>query len=238
VHLDRPVNIPDLEQVIPYVRARALILEHPEHLAVLDCPCRSAQANYCHPLAVCLVVGKVFVDFMLAHHPGKCRRLNPAEAEELLTAEARRGHVHHAFFKDAALGRFYAICNCCTCCCGAIKAHRSGTPMLAPSGYLAQVAPDLCRGCGLCARTCQFAAISVHDDHALVDPELCMGCGVCSSRCPQKAISLKLDPRQGLPLEIGVAAPLSLLAPSQGETGAGAIEAKPGSGEIQPGLLL
>ena len=91
VRLDRPLHIPDLEQVIPYVRARALILQHPNDLAVLDCPCRAAQPTHCLPLAVCLVVGKVFVDFMLAHHPKKARRLSQAEAEEILAAEARRG---------------------------------------------------------------------------------------------------------------------------------------------------
>jgi hypothetical protein len=25
-------------------------------------------------------------------------------------------------YKDAMLGRFYAICNCCSCCCGAMEA--------------------------------------------------------------------------------------------------------------------
>ena len=35
------------------------------------------------------------------------------------------------------LGRFYAICNCCKCCCGAMQAHLNGVPMLASSGYVA-----------------------------------------------------------------------------------------------------
>jgi hypothetical protein len=26
------------------------------------------------------------------------------------------------YYKDAMLGRFYAICNCCACCCGAMQA--------------------------------------------------------------------------------------------------------------------
>jgi ferredoxin len=106
------------------------------------------------------------------------------------------------YYKDAMLNRFYAICNCCSCCCGAMQAHQNGTPMLASSGYVAQVDGDLCAACGLCADYCQFAAISVDDGFAHIDASACMGCGVCVSRCPQEAISLQRDPAKGEPLEI------------------------------------
>ena len=55
------------------------------------------------------------------------------------------------FSKQAMLGRFYAICNCCACCCGAISAHRHGTPMLISSGYVASVDESACVACGTCA---------------------------------------------------------------------------------------
>ena len=32
-----------------------------------------------------------------------------------------------------------------------MNAHRNGTPMLASSGYVAQVDADLCAACGTCA---------------------------------------------------------------------------------------
>jgi len=111
------IRRPDLEQIIPYSRARALILENPDHIAALDCPCRSARSNPCLPLDVCLIVGEPFVSFILEHHPQKARRITQQEAARILEEEDARGHVHHAFFKDAMLGRFYAICNCCECCC-------------------------------------------------------------------------------------------------------------------------
>jgi heterodisulfide reductase subunit A-like polyferredoxin len=102
------------------------------------------------------------------------------------------------------LNRFYAICNCCSCCCGAIEAHHAkrGTPMLASSGYVAQVDAELCAGCGTCADYCQFAAISVDDGFAHIDAAACMGCGVCVSHCPQEALSLVREPAKGEPLEI------------------------------------
>jgi heterodisulfide reductase subunit A-like polyferredoxin len=100
------------------------------------------------------------------------------------------------------LGRFYAICNCCSCCCGAMQAHQNATPMLASSGYVAQVDADLCAGCGTCVECCQFAAISLDDGFARIDAAACMGCGVCVSKCPQEALGLVRDPAKGEPLEI------------------------------------
>jgi len=115
----------------------------------------------------------------------------------------RKGMLHCVhYYKDAMLGRFYAICNCCSCCCGAMNAWNNGTPMLASSGYVAQVDEDLCAACGNCADYCQFKAISVDNGYAVVDYEACMGCGVCVSKCPQEAISLLRDPARGEPLEI------------------------------------
>jgi ferredoxin len=106
------------------------------------------------------------------------------------------------YYKDAMLGRFYAICNCCACCCGAMQAHQHGTPMLASSGYVAKVDADLCAGCGACADSCQFAAISLNEDRAVVDETTCMGCGVCVDKCSQEALVLAREPSKGEPLEI------------------------------------
>ncbi|MBN1815494.1 MAG: 4Fe-4S binding protein [Anaerolineae bacterium] len=100
------------------------------------------------------------------------------------------------------LGRFYAICNCCACCCGAMEAQRNGTPMIASSGYVARVDEVLCAGCGECVGLCQFAAISVDDGFAHVDAAACMGCGVCVAHCPQEAVELVRDASKGEPLEI------------------------------------
>ena len=190
------------EQVIPFQHARDMILEMPDHLALLDCPCRAARENPCLPVDVCLIVGEPFVSMVVEHHPQRSRRVSSAEALAVLEAEERRGHVHHAFFKEALLGRFYAICNCCSCCCGAMQAQRSGTPMLIASGYRAQVEDDLCAGCGECEAVCPFGAVSAAAGTAQVDAAACMGCGVCVSHCPQEALALVLDPQKGAPLEV------------------------------------
>jgi dissimilatory sulfite reductase (desulfoviridin) alpha/beta subunit len=121
---------------------------------------------------------------------------------DILQAEHARSHVHHAFFKDAMLNRFYTICNCCSCCCGAIQAHENGTPMIASSGYVCRVDADLCLGCESCVESCQFGALSLVDGVAAVDARACMGCSVCTSKCMQGALLLVREPSKGEPLEI------------------------------------
>jgi Pyruvate/2-oxoacid:ferredoxin oxidoreductase delta subunit len=202
VLVNEEIRLPDLEQVIPYPRARALILKNPDHIAVLDCPCRSVRAEPCLPLDVCLIVGEPFAGFVVEHHPTKARQITQAEAERILEEEDARGHVHHAFFKDAMLGRFYAICNCCACCCGALQSQRNGTPMLASSGYICQVDETLCIGCGECHTYCQFDALSLVDFVSQVDPSACMGCGVCVNHCTQGALALQREESKGIPLEL------------------------------------
>jgi Pyruvate/2-oxoacid:ferredoxin oxidoreductase delta subunit len=202
VTINEEIKVHDLEKVLPYQRARSIIMQDPDHIVVLDCPCRSARPNPCLPLDVCLIVGEPFASFVHEHHPGRSRRITSDEAIAILKAEDERGHVHHAFFKDAMLDRFYAICNCCECCCGAMQAHRAGTPMLASSGYVSQVDEDLCVGCGDCVPYCQFHALEVVDGYNQLDYEKCMGCGVCTSKCDQGALSLVEDEANGLPLEI------------------------------------
>lgn len=202
VLINENINLPDLEQVIPYKRARAIIIKNPDHIVALNCPCRSAKPNPCLPLDVCMVIGEPFASFVVEHNPGKARWITRCEAESIIDAEDARGHVHHAFFKDAMLGRFYAICNCCSCCCGAIHAHQSGVPMLASSGYLANVDEDTCVACGTCAVLCQFGALVMGNLLMEVDVFKCMGCGVCVDKCPQSAISLVRDKNKPEPLEI------------------------------------
>lgn len=202
VLINEEIRIPDLEQVIPYKRARSIIMKNPDHIVALDCPCRSARENPCLPLDVCLIVGDPFASFIREHQPEHSRWITRDEAVAILQAEDERGHVHHAFFKDAMLERFYAICNCCDCCCGAMQAHRNGTPMLASSGYVSQVDEDLCIGCSDCNAYCQFHALEVVDGVNHVIHEKCMGCGICTSKCEHGALSLIADESKGIPLEI------------------------------------
>jgi ferredoxin len=209
IKLDHDIPRTDLERIIPYPTARDLLLSGPPAVTLLDCPCRAGKADPCQPTQVCMLVGGG--DFVLDHRPERARRVTQDEALELLEQEHERGHVHTAYFKDACGHRFYAICNCCKCCCGGIEAMRHGIPMVASSGYVAQVDEGACIGCGDCADVCPFEAMTV-PYRAEVNWERCMGCGVCEGRCATGAITLVLDTRKGVPLDvrrIGAAGPLA-----------------------------
>ena len=199
---DHDIAKRDLEQIIPYPMARDLVLKGPPDVAAYECGCRHARAEPCQPTQVCMVVGQPFVDFILEHHPRASRRLTQAEAVDLLRAEHERGHMHSAWFKDACLGRFYAICNCCKCCCGGIEAMvKYGNPMVASSGYVAQVDADQCNSCGDCVEACPFGALSL-DGAAVVSWDGCLGCGVCVGQCSTAGITLVRDERKGIPLDV------------------------------------
>lgn len=191
-----------LEQVIPYPVARDIVLRHPDHIVALECPCRAGRESPCLPLDVCLIVGEPFASFIAEHHSTRSRWITQAEAVEILRAEHERGHVHHAFFKDAMLGRFYAICNCCSCCCGAMQAFAHGVPMLASSGYVVACERSLCATCALCTRACPFGALEISPSGLRISVDRCMGCGVCVSTCPREALRLVRDLSKPEPLDV------------------------------------
>jgi ferredoxin len=200
VTLDHDIQRTDLEQVIPYPTARDLVLKGAPNIVLLECPCRLAREEPCTPTDVCMIVGHGA--FTLEHHPQRSRRVTQEEAVALLRAEHERGHVHTAYFKDACDNRFYAICNCCTCCCGGLEAMvRHGVPMVAASGFVAQVDEASCIACGSCEEACPFEAVTVNG-RSTVDWQKCMGCGVCEGQCDTGAIALVRDRRKGIPLDV------------------------------------
>ena len=203
IKLNKEVSLTNLEKVIPYKHARDIIIKNPESIAVIDCPCRLSMDSPCQPLDVCLIVGEPYVNFVIEHKTKGARRISKEKALRILKEEDERGHIHTAWFKSAIGDRFYAICNCCSCCCAGMKAFKDyGIPMLASSGYVAKIDEEMCLNCGLCSKICPFDAIEVNSDKAAVNYDKCMGCGVCVTRCNPGAILLLRDPLKGEPLSI------------------------------------
>ena len=202
VTVKEDVEVKDLsESIIPFPIARDIVLQNPGSIALIDCACRVVQDEPCLPLDVCMAVGDPIASFMVDHGVMNARKISQDEAVEILRAEHKRGHVHNAFFKDVTGGRFFAICNCCSCCCLAMQVWNAmRLPMICASGFRAEVS-DECTGCGDCAGMCPFFAIET-DDVAVVSEEKCMGCGVCEGACEVGAISLVADPTKGTPLDI------------------------------------
>lgn len=203
ITINKDIPLRDLEQIIPYSMAREMVLKAPTDVVLYDCGCRGASGNGCSPKRVCMVIGKPFTDVILEYHPDKAHRATMEEALKVLQEEDERGHMHTAWFKDVMLNRFYAICNCCKCCCVGLRAMQvNGLRTIAPSGYIAQREEEKCTKCGKCAKACPFEAITFENKEVQFHWEKCMGCGVCNSQCPKGAMSLVRDERKGIPMDV------------------------------------
>jgi len=214
ITINRDIELRNLDQVLPYKHAKSIVLNNPHNIVVYECPCRGLKKNPCQPTDVCLVIGDPFVDLLRLFQPFRSRRIAPEEALRILREEDERGHVHTAWFKRTMLDRFYAICNCCKCCCLGMKFMAEyRMKMLLPSGYRA-VSSTACSGCGVCTGYCQFDALEMvtfaadgkEMKRCTVIREKCYGCGVCERKCKRNAIHLELDPEKGIPLNIEVLA--------------------------------
>lgn len=203
ITLDKDIPYQEIEQIVPYKIARSIVMKAPPKIAAFECACRHSRPNPCLPTQVCLFIGELYADFMLEHHPKESQLLTQTEALKIIDEEHERGHIHSAWFKDATIDRFYAICNCCKCCCGGIETMvKYGIPIMASSGYVAQSDDGKCKTCGTCVNVCPFNALSLNQDHVIINWNKCMGCGVCVDKCTNKVLSLVRDEKKGVPLEV------------------------------------
>jgi ferredoxin len=203
VSIDESIEVKDLENIVPYATCRDIVLEHPEEIIVCKCVCRLTSENHCQPDEVCFLIGEPVVSYVLDHQPGFARRVSGEEAMEILEATDEKGCMHAAFFKDVVGGRFYAICNCCSCCCVALKSHRFiGVPFFGHSGLMPEFSAE-CNACGKCVKACLFEALKRQEKQAPeLDLEVCMGCAACRAVCPSSAIEMVRAPGRPEPLDL------------------------------------
>lgn len=212
LHEDVVIEPGPAERILPFHHANKVIFEEPEHIAVMDCPCRLARENHCEPVNVCIAVGKTTADFWMEHgEKFHARRINQDEALDIIKKGRERGEITTAWFKVATGGRTGVICTCCTCCCGALEGMRLAQGLkggesltnIVPSGYVPTWDEEKCVSCGGCVEACFFDAITEGPDAMPVfDPEKCVGCGICVEACPQGARELVADPERGVPLDL------------------------------------
>ncbi len=56
---------------------------------------------------------------------------------------------------------------------------------------VAFVRKELCIGCRICERTCDFGVITMVDRKAQVNEAICKGCGACAAACPTGAMQIR-----------------------------------------------
>jgi len=202
------------ERIIPFPYANKIILNEPEFIAVMDCPCRTSKEKHCEPVNVCIAVGRTTAQFWLEHgQKYHARKITQAEALSIIKSGRERGNITTAWFKVATGARTGVICNCCRCCCGGLEATRIARSLkhgkdlfiMIPSGYAVEHHPENCRLCGACEKICFFGAIKKQGQVMTYDREICMGCGLCVEKCKNSARSLSRDFKNLLPLDLDLA---------------------------------
>jgi len=179
------------QEAMPYEKVSALI-EKSQSFMVNECICKKEQAMLgkpCdRPIEVCLAMAPVPGVF---DKSPSGRFITKEETYEILRMTEEAGLVH--LTNNLQNGQFF-ICNCCTCCCGVLRAiNELGIPAwnVINSPFYAVIDENTCISCGLCAeKRCQVAAIEEGDDSYRIVPEKCIGCGLCIGTCPVDAISL------------------------------------------------
>lgn len=202
VSVEEDIEALDLEHIIPYETCRDIILKHGDAIAVGKCYCRHTSPNHCYPDEVCMGIGEPMATFVLEHQPEIWRRITVEEALDILEETDKAGCMHAAFFKDVIGGKFYALCNCCKCCCIAVEGQRyKGIPFFGHSGLMPKFDAEKCTSCGICEEACVFDCITVEKKSIpKVDLDVCMGCGVCRAKCPSDAVTLVKAPDRPEPL--------------------------------------
>jgi len=191
--LERPV-----EYALPTDNVKEMI-EKFDEIAVGHCFCRhhkDIEGHACKQTDMrenCFTFGK---SARFTTEQGFMRMIDKKEALEILLKSEEDGLVHKAYHPNFDTTRDEtSVCNCCKCCCGNSVDSQIG-PIVNEAGYLADVDPATCSGCGTCEQYCHAEAIAVDDDGiSKVDETRCIGCGVCAYFCPENAISLKESKR-------------------------------------------
>lgn len=189
-----PVNeqVEGRSQVQPYENVRKLI-EEAKSFNVMECICRQEKAidgHPCtHPLETCLQFSNEEGAYDYFSLGG--RTITKDEALKVLENAEDEGLVHNLFY-NVKEGHF-AVCNCCSCCCGVLRAVKefNAPYAMAKSNFVAQIDQDTCSECGVCTEErCPMDAILEEDGAYRVLPDVCIGCGVCAVTCPTESITL------------------------------------------------
>ncbi len=189
------VNKEDEVYVLDYERASSII-ERAESVGVSRCYCRHKAEHLgeaCDaPQEVCLSIGPLSQS--LAKH-GYAKEITKEKAHEILKTSYYHNLIQFAENVQDTVG---FICNCCSCCCMALKgAKKMGVPGAISSSNFIVDMNNQCISCKKCIKVCPVGCFSATSEGVVeLNSELCLGCGVCSRVCKVEALQmLKRDKR-------------------------------------------
>jgi len=178
--------------VLDYERATKII-ENAQSIGVSRCYCRHKAEHlgeHCDaPQEVCLSINNL--SHSLSKH-GYAKLISKERALEILELSYDHNLIQFAENVQDDVG---FICNCCSCCCMALKgAKKMGIPQTISSSNFIATLDDKCVSCKKCVPVCPVGCFNVEQcdgkDQVTFDPTLCLGCGVCERVCNLNAIEM------------------------------------------------
>lgn len=182
----------DHAYVLDYERATKII-EKADSVGVSRCYCRHKAEHlgeHCDaPQEVCLSIGNL--SHSLSKH-GYARIITKEEAFEILERSYDNNLIQFAENVKDDVG---FICNCCACCCMALKgAKKMGVPQTISSSNFIATMNDNCVSCKKCLEVCPVGCFTTETiegkDKVVFDSTLCLGCGVCERVCKLDALEM------------------------------------------------
>ena len=202
-HYGQVVPIEEIERIFDFVNS----------VTRLPCICRKAmlgkEQRYCYALSMVPpkqsqligILSGVDGNYLAGPDTSGLEALTKEEALANLRELEKEGLCHTVWtFISPFIG---SICNCDRSDCVAMRLSvNMEYPVMFRAEYVAEVNPDLCKGCRQCMRVCQFGAMeyNVSNKKMVIDQKKCYGCGICRANCPNNAI--KLNERSSVPLAV------------------------------------
>ncbi len=186
---EKSVKTTDEVYVLDYERATKII-ENAESVGVSLCYCRHKAehlgTNCDAPQEVCLSINNL--SHSLSKH-GYAKKISKERALEILEESYNHNLIQFAENVKDDVG---FICNCCSCCCVALKgAKRMGVPQAISSSNFIATMNSHCVSCKKCVSVCPVGCFKVDDmGKVTLEDDLCLGCGVCARVCKLGALEM------------------------------------------------
>jgi ferredoxin len=180
-------------QVVPLEDVRR-ILDLVASVCRFPCVCRQMAHGRREDLYCFGVSAGRFEEQYLSRYPDASaglEKVSKTRALEIMEGFESGGCFHSVWTMPTPF--IATICNCSGVDCLSVRQWRSqGFRTFFKAEYVAEIAPDLCRGCRECLKQCNFGAIQYSSSlgACVIRPQACFGCGICRPACAQAAISL------------------------------------------------